>query len=68
MAAADKPYEAIKVDRDDGITFITLNRPDKLNSLTIQHYQLLAKRLREAAARDDVIVTVVTGRGRYFSA
>jgi 1,4-dihydroxy-2-naphthoyl-CoA synthase len=47
---------------------ITLNVPSKLNALTGDLYYQLAHAMNEVAARDDVVITVLTGRGRYFSA
>jgi peroxisomal 3,2-trans-enoyl-CoA isomerase len=50
------------------IAIITLNRPEKLNALNFQLYYRLACLMREVAARNDIFVTVLTGKGRYFSA
>lgn len=50
------------------IAVITLNVPDKLNALTQDLYYLLGSRLREVAKRIDIYITVLIGKGRYFSA
>ena len=50
------------------IAIITFNRPEKLNSMTQDHYYRLGRLMQEVAERDDVHVTVLTGKGRYFSA
>ena len=50
------------------IAVITLNLPKKLNALTQDLYYRLACVMREVAARDDIYITVLTGKGRYFSA
>lgn len=50
------------------IAIITLNRPSKLNALNGDNYYDLGQKLREIAARDDIYITVLTGKGRYFSA
>ena len=50
------------------IAIITLNNEKKLNSMNQDQFAVLAKRMREVASRDDVYVTVLTGKGRYFSA
>ena len=52
----------------DRIAIITLNLPKKLNALTQGHYYRIATLLREIAARDDIFITILTGRGRFFSA
>lgn len=47
---------------------ISLNLPKKLNALNGDHYFRLAKLMKEVAARDDIFITILTGKGRYFSA
>jgi hypothetical protein len=46
---------------------ITLNKPTKLNALTVGQFYLLASYLREAAKRPDIHITILTGTGRFFS-
>jgi peroxisomal 3,2-trans-enoyl-CoA isomerase len=50
------------------VAIITLNNPKRLNAQTKDGWYLLAKYLREVAARDEVLITVLIGEGRYFSA
>lgn len=50
------------------IAIITLNRPEKLNALDLKLYYRLSCLMREVAARNDIFITVLTGKGRYFSA
>jgi peroxisomal 3,2-trans-enoyl-CoA isomerase len=50
------------------IAIITLNRQKKLNALDQDLYFRLATLMHEVAAMPDIFVTVLTGRGRYFSA
>ena len=45
---------------------ITLDRPEALNALTFEVYRELTETLRALAARRDVRVVVLTGRGRAF--
>ncbi|KAI4914293.1 uncharacterized protein J4E92_009707 [Alternaria infectoria] len=47
---------------------ITLNVPKKLNALDADTYYLLARAMNEVAARPDIYITILTGRGRFFSA
>ncbi|KAG9629060.1 ClpP/crotonase, partial [Aureobasidium melanogenum] len=47
---------------------ITLNIPKKLNALNGDHYFRLAKLMKEVAAMDNIYITVLTGKGRFFSA
>ncbi|HTO08747.1 MAG TPA: enoyl-CoA hydratase [Myxococcota bacterium] len=59
----------VLVERKDGIATVTLNRPDKMNSLTTELLEALTRTLHEVAADSDVRVVVLTGAGeRAFSA
>jgi enoyl-CoA hydratase/carnithine racemase len=48
------------------VALITLNRPDRLNSLTFEIYHELSDTFAALRSRDDVRVVVITGRGRGF--
>lgn len=48
------------------VALITLNRPDRLNSLTFEVYRELTDALAALRSRDEVRVVVLTGRGRGF--
>lgn len=61
-------FETILVDTTEGITQITLNRPERLNAWTPQMGQELDEAIEAANADDDVIGIVVTGAGRGFCA
>ncbi|KAH7017933.1 ClpP/crotonase-like domain-containing protein, partial [Macrophomina phaseolina] len=50
------------------VAVITLNRPKVFNALSLDDYQLLARLMRQAAEDRSTTVTVLTGRGKYFSA
>ena len=60
--------EQITLTTQGKIAIITLNLPNKLNALTQDLYYRLACLLREIARREDIYITVLTGKGRYFSA
>ncbi|MDR6755850.1 2-(1,2-epoxy-1,2-dihydrophenyl)acetyl-CoA isomerase [Mycoplana sp. BE70] len=57
----------IKVDRRDGWTRITLNRPDRLNSFNEEMHRALAAALEEAAD-ESCRAVLLTGEGRGFCA
>ncbi len=58
-------YETLDFKADGPIARITLNRPDRLNSFTVQMHE----ELRDALARlDDARVLILTGAGRGFCA
>jgi len=50
------------------IALITINREHKLNALTQDHYFRIACLLYQVAKMENVLVTVLTGKGRFFSA
>lgn len=58
----------IRVERADGIATIALNRPQRLNALTVELLRELHRVLAEIAAGDAVRVVVLTGTGKAFSA
>ena len=60
------PYDQIDVTDDDGITTITLNRPEKLNALAGHMRRDLAEALEAAGSDRAVNVVVITGVGRAF--
>jgi 2-(1,2-epoxy-1,2-dihydrophenyl)acetyl-CoA isomerase len=58
-------YESIAVSNEDGIAWITLNRPDRLNSFT----RAMHGELRDALADlGQARVVILTGAGRGFCA
>lgn len=52
----------------DGILTLTLNRPDQLNSFTVEMADELVAAFERASADDAVRAVVVTGAGRAFCA
>lgn len=53
---------------DDGVLWLTLNRPDTFNALTGEMVLGLVEALHDAVTREDVRVVVITGAGPAFSA
>ena len=61
--------DPVLVEKGDGLAVVTLNRPERMNSLTTALMSSLAERLRELAADPEVRVVMLTGAGdRAFSA
>jgi enoyl-CoA hydratase/carnithine racemase len=58
--------EGMKFAVDGGIATLTLDRPDRLNSLTFEIYRRLVDLFRELEHDDAVKVVVITGEGRGF--
>ena len=52
---------------ENGVAWITLNRPDSLNALNAALLKALRAALEQAAADDAVRAVVITGAGRGFS-
>lgn len=62
-------YECVKVENKDGITVLTLNRPEVMNAFNWTMQQDLQEALHDAHEDDAVRVVVLTGAGdRAFSA
>lgn len=62
------PEECVVLTTKGNIAIITLNQPKKLNAMNQPLYYRLACLLREVAAMDNVYITILTGKGRFFSA
>ena len=62
-------YETILVERSgDGIATLVLNRPEKLNALSIALRKEFAEAINELEADSSVRVLILTGAGRAFTA
>lgn len=61
-------YEQIIYEKKGQIVHITLNRPEKLNTVTREMFQSWGRAITEAEEDDDVKVIVFKGAGRCFSA
>jgi enoyl-CoA hydratase/carnithine racemase len=61
-------YQTILTERKDRIVLVTLNRPDKLNSVNLQMRLELFDLLEQLEGDEEVRVVVVTGAGRAFCA
>jgi enoyl-CoA hydratase len=53
---------------DNGLCWLTLNRPDKLNSLTVGMFQELRKHVIDLKKDDNVGAVILRGAGKCFSA
>jgi peroxisomal 3,2-trans-enoyl-CoA isomerase len=58
----------ISVEYRGRVAIVTIDNAKKLNSLSQQQYYTLAQLMREIATHDEVYITVLIGKGRYFSA
>jgi Delta3-Delta2-enoyl-CoA isomerase len=58
----------ISVEYKGRVAIITIDNDKKLNALSQGQYYELGQKLQEVATHDEVFVTVLIGKGRYFSA
>lgn len=52
----------------DGVAWLTMNRPDAMNSISLDMVALFEQRMAEIAADDGIKVLVITGAGPAFCA
>lgn len=56
-------FETLQYDEDDGVAWVTLNRPEVYNAFNIQMQKELSGLWRSMRHNDDVRVVVLTGAG-----
>lgn len=61
-------YETILYELVGGVAKITLNRPDKFNSFTLQMHKELMDALKKSDKNSEVRCIVLTGAGKAFNA
>lgn len=61
-------YRTIDWRVDDGLLWLTLNRPDQMNAFTVEMADELEHAFTRANDDDDVRVIIVTGAGKAFCA
>lgn len=59
---------SIDVEHDGAVVTLTLDRPERLNALDLEHVLALRDELRTLASDPDVRAVVLTGAGRGFCA
>lgn len=60
--------ESVVVERDGGVTRLTLNKPDKLNAIDEAMFARIHEAVGEVGADEECRVLVITGAGRGFCA
>jgi 2-(1,2-epoxy-1,2-dihydrophenyl)acetyl-CoA isomerase len=60
--------ETVLIERQDGITRLILNRPDRLNSFNVEMHEALAAALQAVEADTACRAILLTGAGRGFCA
>lgn len=68
MNPVSKPYETIKIKKEQTTTWITLNRPNKLNAINATMLEELSEALDTTENDTNVRCVIITGEGeRAFS-
>ena len=60
-------YRTLSVTVRNGVQIIRMNRPEKRNAINDVMYSEIPQALNAGAADDNVVVTVLTGAGSFFS-
>jgi trans-feruloyl-CoA hydratase/vanillin synthase len=68
MSADVITLETVKIERDEGTTFIILNRPEKRNAMSPQLHMDMCEALDWAEEDEQTRVVVITGAGGNFCA
>ncbi len=61
-------YETIRIDRQDGIAWLVMNRPEKRNAMNPQMHYEMDRALPELEADPETRLVVLTGEGEAFCA
>ncbi|MDE0728402.1 MAG: enoyl-CoA hydratase-related protein [Alphaproteobacteria bacterium] len=61
-------YQEVIYNVEDGVAVVTLNRPDRLNAMTLTMAGEIRAAMQQATDDDQVRVIVLTGAGRGFCA
>jgi len=65
---ADKKYENIKIEREGGVTFVVLNRPEKRNAMSPALHADMEDALFNLSTDTETKVLVITGAGEAYCA
>ena len=66
--AQPNPDSVIELEYRGRVALLTISNEKKLNALSQPQYYDLAQKLREIATHDEVYITVILAKGRFFSA
>lgn len=66
--AEEDSFNTLKLDIDDGLAVLTLNRPDRLNSFNTEMFSDFKSALRLVVPKNGVRCLLITGEGRGFCA
>jgi len=61
-------YQTVRLEREDRITWVVLNRPEKRNALSLELMEEVIAALREVSGQEPARAIVIEGAGPAFSA
>jgi enoyl-CoA hydratase len=61
-------YRNLKIEKEDKVAIVTMNRPETLNAVSYDMHEELVDIFHDLAKDDSVWVAILTGAGRAFSA
>jgi enoyl-CoA hydratase/carnithine racemase len=68
MLETEKTYEHIHFEQDGLVAYVTMNRPNKRNALSLDHMQELISCFKVIGENRDVSVVILRGEGPAFCA
>jgi enoyl-CoA hydratase len=60
-------YETIRLEKEERVSIVTLNRPESLNAINMTMFEEIGKVVSELRADPETRAIVLTGAGRAFS-
>jgi enoyl-CoA hydratase/carnithine racemase len=68
MIDADRTYRNILFAREGALAFVTMNRPEKRNALSVEHMEELIECLEAIGGEKGISIVILRGEGPAFSA
>ena len=68
IEAKSQTYENVLFERDGAVAYVTMNRPDKRNALSLDHMRELTRCLKSIGESGKASVVVLAGEGKAFCA
>jgi len=66
VAGMSNMFDVVKLELEEHVAIVTLNRPEKLNAINLEMKQVLDKVLDEIQSNESVKVVIIKGEGRAF--
>src|SRR5215207_6866462 len=68
MLETEKTYEHILFEQDERVAYVTMNRPNKRNALSLEHMRELISCFKEIGESREASVVILRGEGPAFCA